>query len=74
MNAEKLRDLVGRRPFRPIRIVLHAGNPVDVKHPENIAVGDAWVAVFRDPNPPLVFEADMVVSIEFLRNGARSRK
>lgn len=73
MDTAKLRAAVGTRPFRPVRITLHAGPPIVVRHPEAIAIREQWVAVFRDPDPPLIFEAEMVVSIEYLRNG-RTRK
>ena len=34
MRAEELRDLLGRRPFVPIRIYFTDGTAYDVKHPE----------------------------------------
>ncbi|MBI4614688.1 MAG: hypothetical protein HY720_13845 [Planctomycetes bacterium] len=72
MTAAKLRQAVFRKPFRPLRMQLHAGDPVEVRHPEFIAITDSWVLVGQDPAPPVVFEAEMVVSIEYL-DGSRAK-
>ncbi len=74
MDAAKLKAAVLDRRFRPVRITLNAGEPILVRHPENIMIGSEWVAVARDPDPPIIFETEEVVTIEYLRNGgARHR-
>ena len=58
MTANRLRELLGRKPFRPIRLFLSDGSHHDVPHPEfawvfggRIFVGepsdDAWDAEGR---------------------------
>ena len=66
MNSEQLKGLIYKTPFQPVRLTLHAGPPVVIRHPENIAVSSSWVAIAQDPDPPHFFEADMVVSVEYL--------
>ncbi|MBI2901158.1 MAG: hypothetical protein HYY17_13320 [Planctomycetes bacterium] len=74
MNAGELKRFVARRPFVPIRITLHAGDPIDVRHPENIIIREHWVFVLDDPMPPIFFQPDMVVSVKLLRNGGARRR
>ncbi len=74
MIAETLKKFVERHPFRPFRIRLHAGDPIDIRHPESIHVGREWAAVWQDPDLPIFFETDMIVSIEFFRKGGARRR
>lgn len=74
MDAAKLRAVILERRFRPVRITLNAGSPIVVRHPENILISNEWVAVARDSDPPIVFEVEEIVSIEFLHNGGPRHK
>jgi len=39
MIARELREILDRRPFRPIRIRISSGQYVDVAHPETVLLG-----------------------------------
>lgn len=64
-----------RRPFRPFRLTLHAGAPVTVRHPENFTIthDGAMILAFDPDQGALVFEPEMVVSVQHMRNGARAK-
>ena len=74
MNSDKLREALFRKPFRPVRITLDAGDPIEVRHPEGILMNESW-GVILEGITPILFEPERVVSIRYLANGGRrSRK
>ena len=34
MTVQTFRDLLGKRPFKPFRVVMSSGNTYEVRHPE----------------------------------------
>jgi hypothetical protein len=48
-NANELLDVLGQRPFRPIRLELSSGERIDITHPDGVIVTehDALVIVRR---------------------------
>lgn len=76
MTSGKFRAIVFRRPFHPFRIRLQDGDPVGVRHPENIAMdpsGSMVVVLLPPPKYFVFFEPETVVAVEQSRNG-RVRK
>ncbi|MBI4616289.1 MAG: hypothetical protein HY720_21945 [Planctomycetes bacterium] len=73
MTAEELKKIVFGKPFRAVRITLHAGDPIVVRHPECIAMSGSWVSVIPEPGPPIFFEVHQVVSVQYLKNGRARR-
>lgn len=47
MTFEKLFKYVDAEPFRPFRIQMASGRTFDIRHPENIRVGENAVVVFE---------------------------
>ena len=45
MNADSIREILGREPFEPFRLRLSSGDTVEVRHPENVALGKNRVIV-----------------------------
>jgi hypothetical protein len=35
MTTENIRDILQRRPFEPVRVVLSSGESYEIRHPEN---------------------------------------
>jgi len=48
MNAEAVREMLGRRPFEPFEVVMSSGERHAVKHPESLLVSPTR-AVILDP-------------------------
>ena len=48
MNAEALREMLGRRPFEPFEVIMSSGERHIVKHPEFLMVSPTR-AVILDP-------------------------
>jgi len=42
MDAEKLFEIVKRRPFEPMRVHLSDGKHYEVRHPEQLLVSRRW--------------------------------
>lgn len=47
MTYEKIFDYLDAEPFRPFRIQMASGRTFDIRHPENIRVGENAVVVFE---------------------------
>lgn len=47
MTYEEIFQYVDAEPFRPFRIQMASGRVFDVRHPENIHVGENSVVVFE---------------------------
>jgi len=47
MTYQELFKYVDAEPFRPFRIQMASGRSFDVRHPENIHVGENAVVVFQ---------------------------
>lgn len=47
MTYEEVFKYVDAEPFRPFRIQIASGRAFDVRHPENIRVGENAVVVFE---------------------------
>ncbi|MFQ5805198.1 MAG: hypothetical protein ACE5I3_01970 [Phycisphaerae bacterium] len=45
MRAEELREILDRRPFKPVRLHISGGQAVDITHPEAAIVTRSLVAV-----------------------------
>ena len=45
MNMETIREWLNRRPFEPFVLRLSNGEAYEVRHPENVAVGKARLAI-----------------------------
>lgn len=65
MKPIEFRKLVFRTPFSPVKIVLHAGDSILVKHPENVGMAGSWVVTSTPSKGLAVFEVKMVVSVEY---------
>ena len=48
MNAEAIREMLGRRPFEPFEVIMSSGERHVVKHPEFLMVSPSR-AVIMDP-------------------------
>ncbi|MBI4615398.1 MAG: hypothetical protein HY720_17405 [Planctomycetes bacterium] len=74
MTVEKLKELVFRKPFRPVRISLKSGEAYEMRHPETLIVTSLG-CVLADESQELfvIFDADQVTSVRYVRN-ARARK
>ena len=35
MTTENIRDILSRRPFEPVRVVMSSGESYEVRHPDN---------------------------------------
>ncbi|REJ92573.1 MAG: hypothetical protein DWQ34_12705 [Planctomycetota bacterium] len=47
MTYEEIFEYVDAEPFRPFRIQMVSGRTFDIRHPENIRVGEHAVVVFE---------------------------
>ena len=47
MTYEEIFEYVDAEPFRPFRIQMVSGRKFDIRHPENIRVGENAVVVFE---------------------------
>jgi hypothetical protein len=47
MTYEEVFEYVDAEPFRPFRIQMVSGRTFDIRHPENIRVGENAVVVFE---------------------------
>ena len=47
MTYEEIFEYVDAEPFRPFRIQMASGRTFDIRHPENIRVGENAVVVFE---------------------------
>ncbi len=74
MNADTLRRLVYRTPFRPLVLTLDDGTKVRVEHPEVMMLSDVLCGVARDPQFPLLFEPEKVLSVEYVRKNGNARR
>ncbi|HEY8665634.1 MAG TPA: hypothetical protein VIL86_03170 [Tepidisphaeraceae bacterium] len=51
MTADTFRDILGRKPFEPFRVVMSSGESYNVMHPEMALVGaKALVLALPDPS------------------------
>jgi hypothetical protein len=68
MNADAIREMLGREPFQPFVIHLSSGETHDVRHPEHLAIGKGRIAI-TDPDADRVAICSLVhvTSIEFLQ-------
>ncbi len=74
MTLEKLKSLVFRRPFQPLRLVLDSGESYEVRHPESVIVAKAGCVVVDDAKDLIaVFEVDQVSAVEY-RKASRARR
>ena len=75
MDAEKLYESIGRRPFEPVRIHLCDGSHYDIRHPDQIMVARRWcyVGIGGDGNGPFQDTAVIanmhVTRIDLLKKG-----
>jgi len=74
MNAEHLRRLHRRRPFRPFRLRLAGGSEVPVTHPENLTVSsDGSVAFVSIPGDVVeILDLPLTAAIGFRRRRRHS--
>ncbi len=72
MTSREFRKCVFRTPFQPVRITLDAGEPLEVRHPETIAIGPKMAVVMHDSGEVVLFEMARVVSVTYLKAKARS--
>jgi hypothetical protein len=49
MRVQELRDILGRRPFRPFRVVLTDGAAFEVRHPDLCMIGVGSVVIGLPP-------------------------
>jgi hypothetical protein len=68
MNADAIRELLGREPFQPFVIRLSRGEAHEVRHPECLAIGKGRI-VITGPEADRVAVCSLVhvTSIEFLQ-------
>ena len=68
MNADAIREMLGREPFQPFVIHLSSGEAHEVRHPECLAIGKGRIAI-TDPEADRVAVCSIlhVTSIEFLQ-------
>jgi hypothetical protein len=68
MNADAIREMLGREPFQPFVIHLSSGEAHEVRHPECLAIGKGRIAI-TDPEADRVAVCSLlhVTSIEFLQ-------
>ncbi len=68
MNADAIREMLGREPFQPFVIHLSSGEAHEVRHAECLAVGKGRIAI-TDPDADRVAICSLVhvTSIEFLQ-------
>jgi hypothetical protein len=45
MSSEELKELIFKRPFKPIRLLLTTGEWIDIRHPEMALLGRSYVAM-----------------------------
>jgi hypothetical protein len=49
MRRSVLEHLLGRKPFRPVRITVSTEESFDLKHPEAVYLAKRFVAIARPP-------------------------
>lgn len=65
MNAETIRELLRRQPFRPFRLVLSNGETYDVVHPEFVMFTKSGVVVgYPDSDRISICDLLHIASIE----------
>jgi hypothetical protein len=55
MNADAIREMLGREPFQPFAIHLSSGETHDVRHPECLIVGANRAVVYYPNDDRFVF-------------------
>jgi len=68
MNADAIRELVGRQPFVPFAIRLSSGEAHEVRHPECILITKTRV-VITDPQEDRIAVCSLmhVTSVDYLQ-------
>jgi len=76
MNVQDIRDLYSAAPFAPFEIVLTNGTSVRVVHPEfmSFSPDDQAVHVYETDGSGKRIEVKLVIALNELKNGARTRK
>jgi hypothetical protein len=67
MNVEKIREVAGRRPFKPFVFHLDDGEKHFVKHPE-IVVSVEFISTVDENGHGVLIAPEAVTSIEFVEN------
>jgi hypothetical protein len=68
MNADAIREMLGREPFQPFVIHLSSGEAHEVRHPECLAIGKGRIAITDlDADRVAICSLVHVTSIEFLQ-------
>jgi hypothetical protein len=75
VTFDEIKKLYYVAPFRPFEIVLTNGRQVRVDHPEFMAPSpDEDRVVVYEPDGHLTIDVPLVIAVQELKNGARSRK
>jgi hypothetical protein len=82
MRANELKEILSRRPFRPIRLLITSGETVDIRHPEQAMVWGGTVAFGIGPKPDVVehigwynlIHVVKVISLDAVRKRRRRKK
>ena len=56
MRFDDFKEILGRRPFRPVRIYITSGETVDVRHPEQLVVSRSAFAFAVGPRKDVIEE------------------
>jgi hypothetical protein len=75
MDREELRQrldqLLKQRPFQPFRLVLHEGEPVDVRFPNINLLGTAHITVgivrAKNPDPDPFYDSTVTVLFKVIK-------
>jgi hypothetical protein len=77
MNVKEIREVYSTAPFQPLEMVLTSGSKVRVDHPEFMMFSAKYRTVYAaDANDWSTQRIDvkMIIALNELTNGARSRK
>jgi len=68
MNADAIREMLRREPFKPFVIHFSSGEAHEVRHPECLAIGKGRIAITDlDADRVSICSLVHVTSIEFLQ-------
>jgi hypothetical protein len=71
MNVQSIRELVKRRPWRRLEILLDGGEQIIVRHPETILVGEFNIMIENADGTVEIFEPGAVSKIRQLKRGSK---
>ena len=81
MRFDDFKDILGRKPFRPVRIYITSGETVDIRHPEQVFVTRSAFAFAIGPRVGVIEEIGWYSLIHVVKivplstvRGRRSRR